>query len=196
MISGIYKLTFKNGMTYIGKSIDIQRRWGEHFDSFKNGKAASKLQHEFSRSGFPDAEVLQYCHKDHLDILETYLIAWYKPQLNTRIDMPISDSDYQEIMRQPDLLTQSTVEHIKFIDRLVLGIEELEDKVEDLKKELRECLIATDLEKLSVEAYAKYKAEEEAHQNTIEQYELSLDEMSAMVAAERSRPWWKKLLGL
>ena len=46
MASGIYKLTFKSGNFYIGKSNNIDRRWQEHFDKFKKGTAAKNMQAE------------------------------------------------------------------------------------------------------------------------------------------------------
>ena len=196
MKSGIYQLTFSNKMRYIGKSVDIERRWTEHKYSFEQGKAASKMQHEYNRCGLPSAEVLLQCHRDHIDIMEAYLIAVHRPELNTTVEMPISDDDYRELMRQSQLLEESTVEHIKLISDLADKINSLEDEAESQQEYITELEKDVELEKLSVEAYASYKSEKEAHIETEYTYKLLVQELTQQLQFERSKSWWKKLLGL
>jgi hypothetical protein len=85
MTSGIYKLTFKSGRYYIGKSNDIVRRWKEHFKKMTEGKAAKAMQAEFDRQGHPEGEVLFECHADHLSLVEPIFIHnyWSDEILNT-----------------------------------------------------------------------------------------------------------------
>ena len=74
MASGIYRLTFSSGKYYVGKSLDLETRWKQHFNKFATGKAARPMQLEYDRCGLPQTEVIFECHKDHIDILEELLI--------------------------------------------------------------------------------------------------------------------------
>jgi hypothetical protein len=87
MDSGIYRLTYRTGETYVGKSIHISVRWKQHFDKLQKGKAALNMQDAYKASGhqLPQTEVLLYCHPDMLDYYEGYFINHLKPELNTSI---------------------------------------------------------------------------------------------------------------
>jgi hypothetical protein len=87
MDSGIYRLTYKTGQTYVGKSIHLNIRWRQHFDKLSKGKAAVNMQDAYYASDhqFPQTEVLLYCHPDMLDYYEGYFINYLKPELNTSI---------------------------------------------------------------------------------------------------------------
>ena len=195
MASGIYQLTFTNGMRYIGKSNDIDRRWKEHKYNFDNNKAAAKMQAEFKRCGYPTAEVLLNCHKDHLDILETYLIATMRPELNTRIELPISRDDYYALMQQSQLLEDSTVEHIKFISNLVNVVESLEEEVATQTAYITELEKDIDAEKMSIEYYAKFHAEVDSHTETVAAYEIEVQTLIDQLKNEKNKSWIAKLFG-
>ena len=86
MNSGIYRLTFATGDTYIGKSNDMERRYNEHCDKLKKGTAAGKMQSAFYVSqALPISEIMMYCHEDYLDYMEGYYIDLLRPTLNTSI---------------------------------------------------------------------------------------------------------------
>jgi hypothetical protein len=118
MASGIYRLTFSSGKYYIGKSLDLETRWKQHFNKFATGKAARPMQIEYDRCGLPKTEVLIYCHKDHIDILEELLIDQEKTldMLNTTYpEVDRTDEVAILINKSRELLHLSTLEHLEII---------------------------------------------------------------------------------
>jgi hypothetical protein len=118
MASGIYRLTFSSGKYYIGKSLDLETRWKQHFNKFATGKAARPMQLEYDRCGLPETEVIFSCHKDHIDILEELLIEQFKgpDMLNTTYPVcDLTDEVAILINRSAELLRTSTFEHLKMI---------------------------------------------------------------------------------
>lgn len=123
MTSGVYKLTFPSGRIYIGKSINIENRWKQHAESFRKGKAATLLQQEYNRYGFPDGSILFECHEDHMDIAEETLIYRERPELNgtrgrDRLEVPASKAEHIAGENMSDLFQLSTLDHITEILRL------------------------------------------------------------------------------
>src|SRR5665647_1156020 len=82
MTSGVYKLTFSSGKTYIGKSINIDNRWKQHADKFAKGKAATNMQAEYDICGYPTGSIMCECHDDHIDTVEACFINRFQPELN------------------------------------------------------------------------------------------------------------------
>ena len=118
MASGIYRLTFSSGKYYIGKSLDLQTRWKQHFNKFATGKAARPMQLEYDRCGLPQTEVIFDCHRDHIDILEELLIEQFKgpDMLNTTYpNCELTDNVAILINRSKELLHASTFEHLEMI---------------------------------------------------------------------------------
>jgi hypothetical protein len=118
MASGIYRLTFSSGKYYIGKSLDLETRWKQHFNKFATGKAARPMQVEYDRCGLPKTEVLIYCHKDHIDILEELLIDQEKSldMLNTTYpEVDRTDEVAILINKSRELLHLSTLQHLQII---------------------------------------------------------------------------------
>jgi hypothetical protein len=118
MASGIYRLTFSSGKYYIGKSLDLETRWKQHFNKFATGKAARPMQLEYDRCGLPQTEVIFYCHRDHIDILEELLIEQFKgpDMLNTTYPAcDLTDEIATLINRSHELLRASTFEHLEMI---------------------------------------------------------------------------------
>ena len=118
MTSGIYRLTFSSGKYYVGKSLDIGTRWKQHFNKFALGKAARPMQLEFDRCGPPKTEVLFECHKDHIDILEEWLIDQLKgpDMLNTTYpDIVRTEAIADIINTNTGELQLSTWEHLELI---------------------------------------------------------------------------------
>lgn len=131
MTCGIYKLTFPSGRTYIGKSINIEERWKQHFDKLSKGKAAKNMQAEYDSYGEPSGEVFFECHADHLDIMEETLIARLNPELNTtrcpdRLD-GIYDDEFEYVV---GWFSMSTVDHINTIAKYTLEKRELAEQLE------------------------------------------------------------------
>lgn len=121
MASGIYRLTFSSGKFYIGKSLDLETRWKQHFNKFATGKAARPMQVEYDRCGLPETEAIYYCHQDHIDIMEEWLIDEYKcgDMLNTTYPkITRTDEIATLINRSRDLLQLSTWEHLQLLDTL------------------------------------------------------------------------------
>lgn len=81
---GIYKITNKiNGKSYIGQSIDINKRWKEH----KNTSSSSNnndLYKDFEKYGINNFtfEVLEECTRQNLDIKEIYWISQFNTYYN------------------------------------------------------------------------------------------------------------------
>ena len=143
MASGIYMLTFSSGKYYVGKSLDLETRWRQHFNKFALGKAARPMQLEYDRCGLPETEAIFSCHRDHIDILEELLIAQFKgpDMLNTTYpDCELTDEVATLINRSHDLLKQSTFEHIQELhdagDKIAsaeLREQEARDQLQDLR---------------------------------------------------------------
>lgn len=76
MRSGIYKFTSKTtGLSYIGKSVDIQRRYKDH----KRTDDGYSFHNAIKEHGWEDFtfEILEYCEIEQLNERERYWIAYY-----------------------------------------------------------------------------------------------------------------------
>lgn len=85
MSSGIYKLTFSTDLIYIGKSVDMEKRWDQHLKALNKGTHTKRIQDAYNKYGTPKFEIICECHPHHIDILETYFINgfWSSKILNT-----------------------------------------------------------------------------------------------------------------
>ena len=120
MASGIYKLTFSSGKYYIGKSLDLETRWKQHFNKFATGKAARPMQLEYDKCGLPKTEVIFDCHKDHIDILEEWLIDQYKgpDMLNTTYPQVERTAELADLINNSHgLLEKSTWDHLHYMEK-------------------------------------------------------------------------------
>lgn len=192
MISGIYKLTFKNGDEYIGKSNNIEKRWEEHKSSFYRNKASEKMMNAFHTHGMPEFSVLMEAHKDHIDILEAYYISCERPSLNSVIAKCIHDDDFDLLMENRDLLKLSTVEHIETIVDSRDTMQECADLIAIQRDQIEELRKARTKEEVEASCYSKLQEEidtlyEEAEVNdkTISNLTAKLDYLEL--------PWWKRL---
>lgn len=76
MTCGIYKLKFLNTPKfYIGKAINIERRFTKHKSSLKYNRSSIKLQEAYRLYGNPILEILCICEEDELDYLENKYIV-------------------------------------------------------------------------------------------------------------------------
>lgn len=137
MNSGIYRLTFSSGKYYVGKSIDIDTRWKQHFNKFALGKAARPMQLEFDQCGPPKTEVIFKCHRDHIDLLEEWLIDQLKgpDMLNTTYpDITRTPEICELIENSRELLKHSTWDHLKIIFNQHEELEESNAKLKEYKE--------------------------------------------------------------
>ena len=136
MTSGIYQLNFDNQAYYIGQSQDMETRWKQHADKFLKGKAAAKMQDAYNQLGMPNAMIIIECHKDYLDIMETYYIhvqKQYANCLNTSAPALDPKINYDWLLLNKPMLQFSSVEIISdFID-LAKNNTKLEEEHDDLK---------------------------------------------------------------
>lgn len=96
-MQGIYKITNKRtGECYIGKSVDVTRRWEQHTNELEKGKHANKrLQNMFNKKGhglmldlsFETLEVFKNATEKKLLEREAYWINKFKTKklMNTQI---------------------------------------------------------------------------------------------------------------
>lgn len=204
MTSGIYKLTFTSGDTYIGKSINVENRYKQHLQSFVLGEAATKMQLAYSKFGTPVSECLATIHPDHIDLFEAAFILNHKPSLNTTIP---EDALFVKTSEQLQVLADksniSTLDHINTIISLESMLNktkttlsklerETEDNVNRYKKLLKEntCL-KDDVHKLSNNALIQRCAIlEECIDNLIKEAEVK----DKTYKTYYNLPWWKKIL--
>lgn len=138
MKSGVYLLTFSNGATYVGKTIDFERRWREHFDKMQRGKAAKNMQEAYDRYGLPRPSVLVECHCDHIDLMETYYICKLHPSLNSVGGVNVSSKELEILESNPELLKQSTPWHLNKIRELFYYKKKFLERDDDYKKVIEE----------------------------------------------------------
>ncbi len=160
MISGIYNLTFfDDTYWYIGKAVDIDKRWEQHRNDFIKGKHTKKMQWAYDTYGMPQFRVHVEAHPDHLDILESIIIwdNWSDTFcLNGVRPAPVSPEDVETLSSLLDspLIKDSTGQHLRSILKLrkdliatryeneqlretgLLLPEEIRAKVTDLRKEI------------------------------------------------------------
>lgn len=188
MPSGIYKLTFVDNSFYIGKSISISNRWKQHFDKFIKGKAASNMQQAYDNYGAPSGEIIFRCHKDHIDIAEELFIHRLKPPLNgTYPEDPFIGFSSEQIQEMAELLTLSTVEHIKLIKSLTTNkhdslaiLKERDDEIKNLEEMIDRLLVVRSQREINEEYINKIK--------TLNQENQAL--RAQLVQAKL--PWWKR----
>jgi hypothetical protein len=141
MPSGIYRLTFSSGKYYVGKSLDLETRWKQHFNKFATGKAARPMQLEYDRCGLPQTEVIFDCHRDHIDILEELLIDQLKgPDMLNSTYPEVNRTDEVAILinNSRDLLQLSTFEHLELLHRVEEKITQMRKQKESAENSLEE----------------------------------------------------------
>lgn len=77
---GIYKLTNKvNGMSYIGQSVNVKRRYKHHKTTARNRSETAYVDSEMAKYGIDNFEftILEECRKEDLDDREQYYIGKY-----------------------------------------------------------------------------------------------------------------------
>jgi hypothetical protein len=116
MTVGIYLIEFKKPVWgwYVGQSTDIENRFLQHKELFSKGKHTCNLQEAYARCATPVYSILNTCHRDWLDVLESiYYMQFkarcivrppYRSMLNTqsihRDDIPVK---YRKYIITPDI---------------------------------------------------------------------------------------------
>lgn len=68
---GIYKLEFVGTLkVYVGKSLNIKKRYISHLSDMRCGSSSKKLLEAFRTYGEPTLSVLEYCHNENLSSRE------------------------------------------------------------------------------------------------------------------------------
>jgi hypothetical protein len=141
MASGIYMLTFSSGKYYVGKSLDLETRWKQHFNKFATGKAARPMQLEYDRCGLPETQVIFDCHRDHIDILEELLIDQLKgPDMLNSTYPQVNRTDEVAILinNSRDLLRLSTFDHLELLHQVETKLTELRAKKQEAEETVEE----------------------------------------------------------
>jgi len=196
MASGIYKLTFPSGKFYIGKSVDIEARWKQHWDKFTKGRHTQLMQTEFNIYGDYNREVLAYIHEDHLDIMEETLIARLNPPLNGTKGKDRMSQVYDE---QFDMIVsyfdKSTLEHIVGWHNSKNMIEELQGEIEDLTETIAMLEIKRTEEELAADVLNKVNAANKLLDSCrADNTKLMVENIKLRLSLdEANKPWYKKL---
>lgn len=199
MNSGIYSLTFSDGAQYVGKSINISRRWDEHKKSFLAGTAAKNIQERYNIYGMPVGKVEFECHGDHIDLMESYFICLMQPALNAIPGVRIYEHELPIFEENAELLRIATSDHIRMINELQQDRDSLQEKHDELKQYLDEAMLETlagkELEDVRMELQ-DHEIESEVAINGLKQ---DLEEAEAETIRWKyiaNKPWWKKFLGI
>jgi hypothetical protein len=199
MTCGIYRLTFPSGRFYIGKSIDIDKRWKQHFDDFEAGKHTRLMQPEFNKYRQYEQEVICECHSDYLTILEDSYIARFKPPLNGTFPKDRFNCPEHMIETATSYFGESIVGRVLQLHHakgeLVLATDKirfLEDDVRLLKIERSDSELAADITNRIVKLREKVTTLDT--RNGILEHELSnLNVECQELWKYKKLPWYKKL---
>jgi hypothetical protein len=138
MTAGIYKLTFSDGSIYVGKSVNIDKRWKQHAKAFVAGTHTKSMQQAYNKYGEPVYTIIIYCHPDHIDILENYYIGCYwgnEKILNSTAPIWYNDADLEVIEEYPmEYWKISTFDHLRSLASLEARNGLLESKLQRSKK--------------------------------------------------------------
>ena len=199
MTCGIYKLNFDSEHFYIGKSINIEERYKQHYRSFVNNSAAKNMQDCFDISGYPEAEILITCHPDHLDVLEPLFIHTYYNSaycLNSDIPTVHHNVEWTLTSKVEELLKMSTFSHInEIIDlknkctKLIIEHEIAERAERDThRKELAYIRNLPEvIEYLEKADYFNIQAQEIREQASF------IEHLKTQYLIEKNKSWWTKL---
>ena len=78
MTIGLYRLCFSGtDRCYIGQSINIEKRYEQHLNSFINNKANPKMMHAYTIYGKPSLEILCECSVQELNVTEDEAIELF-----------------------------------------------------------------------------------------------------------------------
>lgn len=80
---GVYLLQFGSGASYVGQSINVNKRFNNHISQLRNGTHSNhRITAEYEEHGFPQFRLLQECLEEELDTIEQEFITKLNPALN------------------------------------------------------------------------------------------------------------------
>lgn len=206
MTTGIYLLTFGTEddiqLYYVGKSVDIQKRWVEHITKLIKGTAAKAMQEAYLKYGEPELSILKECHPDHLDVLEPIYIKAYKDThtyncINSSVPQIyyVLDSDTVNLINNEednDYWNLSTLEHIQLLEKQLdqeidfsIEIQRQKDVIEHLEHKLA----TIDLGEQG-NFYREQYYDTQTHINNLVE---RMAQLQTELDTERNKPWYKKL---
>lgn len=214
MTAGIYALVFgaedMETLYYIGKSVDIDKRWQEHMNKLIKGTAAKAMQEAYQKHGEPEFHIIKTCHPDHLDVLEPLYIEMYKLEhtyncINASIP-EIYDRPTQQTLRlvnSDQYWDLSTLEHLKMLDNTEDHLGELAVEIDRLKESKLELLLEVQQLKTKLaEQELEHKQqllnvdlgrEGNFYRELAHDFKGRLEQMTKQYEQERDKPWYKKL---
>lgn len=137
MSCGIYKIeNLKNGMIYIGQSVNIERRWAAHRCAAKQDKNNYPLYSDIRLYGEKNFsfEIVEFCEKEELDAREVYWIEKYN-SYNNGYNNTLGGSDVQGEKNPRALLTRDMVYDIRQMYNNHIPFREVYQKYKDIISE-------------------------------------------------------------
>lgn len=121
MTIGVYKLLFKDGSFYIGRSSNIEKRFSTHKNDLKNNKGSKKLLSTYKSVGAPtDYEILEVCETVADSIIKE--VYWIKHLSATILGLNVSPGG-EDILQGEDAhnALHSNKEIEQVLDMILLG---------------------------------------------------------------------------
>lgn len=183
MTTGIYLLDFGKD-TYVGKSTNIESRVQQHIGALQTDTAARPLQNAYLNKGIPKFKILETCHSDHLDILETFYVYKLMPSLNTAKTAPLSTEDYEFLLDDTyrNVLKYSTTEILEELKQA----DELEEFLHNRIKELQ---VLFDEEAMKLEIGRQL----DKTKKELEEYTAISTEFFRKITEYIHAPWYKRI---
>lgn len=92
MTCGIYLLVFGAQAVYVGKSINIEKRFSMHMSLLRTGQHTKKLQAAYEELGDPTLKIAKICHKDWLDYMESVYLSGQRLRLLNQVTLALAPS--------------------------------------------------------------------------------------------------------
>jgi hypothetical protein len=187
MTCGIYQLTFSDGSSYIGKSINIEERWNQHLQSMIKGTASKLMQAAYSKYGQPKTQITFVCHPHHIDLVEAHYIAKWNPTLNySRPPDPFAGiEDPSHILLE---LTTSTLDHIHTIFDLNKKYTGSEQLLKEARNEIAHLVAARSEETIKADIKHEIFAAKIREADLRSEIKRIRD-----LLIQSQKPWWRKI---
>lgn len=189
MTSGIYQLNFKHQAVYIGQSQDIETRMRQHSDKMLKGTAAKKMQQAYLNWGMPDAVIVIECHRDYLDILETWFINQvidHPGCLNTSCPKLDPTIDYHRLLQCSKLLQHSAAS-------IIAVAVEGQDKLDDLAEAHQKLQQQFNDRYMKLKAAQALKQDPDENEQLVQQYEQAYLKVTHKLKQLQQRNWFQRL---
>lgn len=115
MTTGIYSITsIESGKIYVGRSVAIERRWGDHLRNLYLGQHENKhLQNIYNKYGIRNLNfrVLEVCSEDALAQKEVYWYNELSPEINQMYPDDLSSATEMPILKLHNLTGEVICEY-------------------------------------------------------------------------------------